>query len=794
MRFERLDNFIIEKVANDYVATLQSGDFVILNEVAYQALQSVNSSSDAHMAIQKILAQTNPAISAAHARAQASRTLQLMLKYGLIKPLKTENLQPTRRTALASLFTLGTFLAATSTANADESSELLASCSHPDSETWVDSLGNTVILPTKINRAAPFGPYAQAMLEAFQEEALAATITLRGLQASIDTQIDSTESIDSLTYGIDACITQNSLPDVIIDIATSVEHAATNIDSYATQLGIPVIHLIAGIDELSQAFTTLGEVLNRQNRAYELSCACTQLRMLIRTIASNVAQDEQKSGFYGTGELGLCTRNNETLLHEVFDMVGISNVAARLDQSECENIDAQQILEWEPDIAILDLEDLSESDNNLAQVVWSEGILQTIGRVALTPSLPVNWLGRSPFHIQTIGALWLVCLFYPEYCCFDEVTAIQEFWHFFYDIELSADDIEQLLDAKIDKSLQIQDNVGTEIQSAEELPIAQITLITTASLDATHAILISGGGDNSISTGINTAGTTSNPYILTLGTTSEFTLTAGTNWIMCSEVQGAIDWAIQASGAGQIDVYLNIPYGEWISSKDSGLSTNSYIPSSATNTYWFKITSSGPVTALCSISLHTYEKASTHPLGEARAPKNSLIRPGAYPRGLKKIYLTQAGASAYLEFISSELWNEFIEEVYEELLEDEYETAVKTAFDALIQLCSKTSIEFANGAFVALQNAEYLMTAGKLLETLTLSSVITNVSERIRDCQSGNENLGICLNFWYSPNYSNEIDGVTCHEWEVTMPMCNEPGYDNGRFCSVNDIIDGTYW
>ena len=105
-------------------------------------------------------------------------------------------------------------------------------------------------------------------------------------------------------------------------------------------------------------------------------------------------------------------------------------------------VDLEQILQWDPDVIIFAPDSCYEEIGTSAQ--W-----QSVGAVARgnyykTPAGPYGWLSSPPAVQRYLGMLWLGTLLYPEYAEYDLQEEITEYYRLFYGCELTQEMIQDL--------------------------------------------------------------------------------------------------------------------------------------------------------------------------------------------------------------------------------------------------------------------------------------------------------------------------------------------------------------
>ncbi|MBR1610970.1 MAG: ABC transporter substrate-binding protein, partial [Methanobrevibacter sp.] len=127
--------------------------------------------------------------------------------------------------------------------------------------------------------------------------------------------------------------------------------------------------------------------------------------------------------------------------------IGGVNVADSLNQGNTTTsvqVSMEQVISWNPDLIITnDAEFYAKvySDSN-----WGKLDAVKNKEVYLCPQSPFKWFDRPVGANMIIGVPWTAKVIYPDqYKDIDMVAATQEFYSNFYHIDLSNDDIKQML-------------------------------------------------------------------------------------------------------------------------------------------------------------------------------------------------------------------------------------------------------------------------------------------------------------------------------------------------------------
>ncbi len=104
----------------------------------------------------------------------------------------------------------------------------------------------------------------------------------------------------------------------------------------------------------------------------------------------------------------------------------------------------EQVIAWAPDTIItLDPRFRQTVGGNAA---WRPVPAVSTGRVFLAPSLPFGFIDSPPSVNRLIGLTWLLHTQYPAQAPGDLRTQVRDFYHLFYQVDLTDADLDHLLD------------------------------------------------------------------------------------------------------------------------------------------------------------------------------------------------------------------------------------------------------------------------------------------------------------------------------------------------------------
>jgi iron complex transport system substrate-binding protein len=317
---------------------------------------------------------------------------------------------------------------------------------------WIDSLDRSVQIPQEIRSIIPSGPYAQEMLEGICPHLLKAVSEsqLRADGGELPEVGRLFSRGDDEGFALEEI--ERISPDVIIDIGGTKESIVETLDGVQDESGIVFIHIDATLDSLPQAYRTLGDLLGI-DKAYDFADYVARLLLTFAQGRELLADTEKKKVYFGQGLIGADTQGSTSLHNRVMEMVGAQDAAGDLAGIECRKLPPEYIASWNPDLVVLSLAPSSDDTVDqrfLMNEYWSSTGIAQSARAYLTPSDPYRWFDKPPLQMQTLGALWLAHILYPEVYDYDMASTVRDYYELFFSRNLSHEEASALLDCSVD--------------------------------------------------------------------------------------------------------------------------------------------------------------------------------------------------------------------------------------------------------------------------------------------------------------------------------------------------------
>ena len=252
---------------------------------------------------------------------------------------------------------------------------------------------------------------------------------------------------DAISY--EAVIAAN--PTIALNCGKINDAMVSDCDALSESLGIPVIAVDNELNNSAEAFRFMGELLGVEDHAEELAEYSEKIFTDIAALA-DIPEDEKVSVYFGNGEDSLETAPRGSQHAQILDAVNVTNVAdLELGDGSRVQISAEQLLAWNPDVIVVNGEPKADkSGNSAAEDILSNPDYASLkavqdNKVYGTPNAPFSWVDRPAGPNRLIGMRWLSAVVYPEYIKCDVNEEIREFFNLFYHVDLSDEQLENVL-------------------------------------------------------------------------------------------------------------------------------------------------------------------------------------------------------------------------------------------------------------------------------------------------------------------------------------------------------------
>lgn len=317
-----------------------------------------------------------------------------------------------------------------------------------------DMAGRKVTVPTAENIESVFsaGPVAAIFLYMVAPDKLLGwNYELNDVEKSII--LDKYQDLPNFGMGdavnYEAVIAAN--PTIAINSGKINDAMVSDCDALSESLGIPVVAVDNELNNSAEAFRFMGELLGVEDHAEELAQYAEQVFTDINAL-SDIPEEKKVSVYFGNGEDSLETAPRGSQHAQILDVINAVNVAdLELGDGSRVQISAEQLLAWDPDVIVVNGEPKADKSGSSA----AEDILSNPDYASLkavqdqkvygTPNAPFSWVDRPAGPNRLIGMRWFSALIYPEYIKCDINEEIHKFFDFFYHVDLSDEQLENVL-------------------------------------------------------------------------------------------------------------------------------------------------------------------------------------------------------------------------------------------------------------------------------------------------------------------------------------------------------------
>jgi|AraplaMF_Col_mMF_1032025.scaffolds.fasta_scaffold00019_31 iron complex transport system substrate-binding protein len=314
---------------------------------------------------------------------------------------------------------------------------------------FTDSLGRTVTLPDRIGRVLPAGPPAAVAIYTVAPEKMIGWVRpLTEDQKPFIAEPYRTLPVAGRLTGKEADIGAAEVkalkPDLIIDVGDLKPQYRERADKIQNETGIPYVVLDGSIAAMPQLYTQLSLLLDGGLRGDLLSI---QTASMLATVAA------RKGGALRPGRIYYAQSRDGPEPMNMSRMTGIDpTILQTLDAvsfngehgaSGHGNVTPSQIADYNPDVVIATTSDLARQ--LATDPAWRKVPAIAAGKIYVVPSLPWGWLGTPPGVNRLIGLEWLSTLLYPEVPKHDLHAAARDYYHSYYQIDLTDAQVQTLL-------------------------------------------------------------------------------------------------------------------------------------------------------------------------------------------------------------------------------------------------------------------------------------------------------------------------------------------------------------
>lgn len=314
-----------------------------------------------------------------------------------------------------------------------------------------DMAGRTMEIPTEIDKVFPVSTISAIYIYTMDPDRLLGwNYDLNDLEKEIILEeyhnLPSFGQGDSISY--EAVIAAG--PQIALSVDGSDETSIEDADKLSESLGIPVVIISEEFGDIAEVYRFLGELFGNEEQGEKLAAYTDETFEAVEN--AEIAEEDKVTLYYGNGELSLETAPKGSMHSEIIDFVNAVNVAdVEVEGGSRVEVSAEQLLAWNPDYIIVNGEPKADLGGDAAaETLMADPNYATLtavqnGNVYGAPNTPFSWVDRPPGPNRLIGVRWLSELLYPDYYDYDIREEAQEFYSLFYHMELTEDQMTNVL-------------------------------------------------------------------------------------------------------------------------------------------------------------------------------------------------------------------------------------------------------------------------------------------------------------------------------------------------------------
>ena len=314
-------------------------------------------------------------------------------------------------------------------------------------DTIVDAAGRRVAVPPRVERVFPAGPPSAILLYTLAPELLLGWPRANRPEerAFLLPEVGGRAEVGRLTGRGNTANLEEVLqlkPDLILDVGATTATYVSLADRVQAQTGIPYALLGGRLDGTAETYRTLGALVRREREAAGLAAyASATLRTMSERIAA-IPGEKRPRTYYARGPRGLETGLAGSINVESIEIMGARNVAGAR-RGGLANVSLEQVLSWDPEVIVTIDQDFAQSVRT--DPSWAAVSAVRTGRVRLSPKLPFGWVDFPPSVNRLVGLWWLGKVLYPDLFADDLKAITREFYASFYHVNISDEQVEQVL-------------------------------------------------------------------------------------------------------------------------------------------------------------------------------------------------------------------------------------------------------------------------------------------------------------------------------------------------------------
>jgi iron complex transport system substrate-binding protein len=313
----------------------------------------------------------------------------------------------------------------------------------------VDSAGRKVVLPDHIERVIAAGPPASVLVTVLAPEKLIGwnrkppPEELPYLPA-VTRKLPEIGRLTGRGGTMNLEVLMAAKPDLIVDFGSVSDTFVSLADRVQSQTSVPYLLVDGHFPKAVAAMRLLGGILGVDARAEALAQRMESDLADIDRVTGSIPQTARPRVYLARGTNGLETGNRGSINTEIIERVGAVNVVDS-GAPGLVTLSLEQVLAWNPDTIVT--VDPAVAAHIRSESAWAPIDAVRRGRVFVSPKLPYGWVDAPPSINRWIGLQWLARLLFPGKFPGDIRDAARNFYHQFYQVDLSEPELDTLLSA-----------------------------------------------------------------------------------------------------------------------------------------------------------------------------------------------------------------------------------------------------------------------------------------------------------------------------------------------------------
>lgn len=312
----------------------------------------------------------------------------------------------------------------------------------------LDGAGRRLDIPATVGRVFPAGPPAAILLYTLAPDLLIGWPRANRPEERefLHPEIGARPEVGRITGRGNTANLELVLalqPDLIMDAGSVRRTFAELADRVQAQTGIPYALLDGRLDVAAGTYQTLGQLVDRRERARILADWCDDTMRTIVSRTETVTPSRRPRVYYARGPRGLETGLAGSINVEAIAFLGAVNVATGAPGRGLAQVSLEQVLAWNPEVIVTIDQTFAASVRT--DPAWAGVSAVADGRVHLSPKLPFGWVDFPPSVNRLIGLWWLGKVLYPTLFPEDLRTLTRDFYRLFYHLTPTDPQIDRVL-------------------------------------------------------------------------------------------------------------------------------------------------------------------------------------------------------------------------------------------------------------------------------------------------------------------------------------------------------------